>query len=542
MKEKLKNIYQYRIVTMILIMVIGIFLRTYKHHDWLLFEFDQVRDATLVEDIVENDKPWPDFGPTMRASSDSKDTLFKIGPIYYYFQIISAEIFGAEAQSMAYPDLLFSILSIPLFYYFLKRYFSYEISIILTFLYSVSFFSIKYSRFAWNPNPIPFFSILFILAMVEFLEKKERVSWWWVLALGISLGVGVQLHASMLLLFGALALLSFGYMLKLHLSVWKKIIVVIAIAALLNTPQILSEFRTGFQNSRFFFNSSVKDGGSKEENLTSVLAESLSCVVEANMHMISSYGGENCNYSYVKVFENNKAGKKFRESAPWSIFFFSAFFSIVGYLLLFKKWRDGKRGNGKYFLSFVLVYYAAFFVITIPIIGSGFKEFRHYLPVFFIPYFFLGIFLSYFLESKRRAVFLFTFMIAFLIFLILNITALTDYYHLLLSGKGNDGHSVYLGETEELVDYMIDKIENENTIYLASDKLYSGNIFLPGGYVAKKRGITIKRVLEKEEVPGGELFFYVDHFSDKKSGEVMESEVVGYKDFGEITLYELRNK
>ena len=101
------------------IIAVGIFLRTYNFHDWLDFRLDQVRDAVLVGEVVDGGE-WPDFGPSMKKSGISKDALFHVGPIYYHFQIISAKIFGDYPDKMAYPDLIFSILSIPLFYFFLK--------------------------------------------------------------------------------------------------------------------------------------------------------------------------------------------------------------------------------------------------------------------------------------------------------------------------------------------------------------------------------------------------------------------------------------
>ncbi|HHE45894.1 MAG TPA: hypothetical protein ENL05_00895, partial [Candidatus Moranbacteria bacterium] len=93
------------------IFLLGISLRTYQHKNWLYFDDDQANDAIIVSKVVENHQDWPLLGPNMG------NTTFRLGPIFYYFQIISAKIFGNNPNVLAYPDLFFSILTIPLFYY-----------------------------------------------------------------------------------------------------------------------------------------------------------------------------------------------------------------------------------------------------------------------------------------------------------------------------------------------------------------------------------------------------------------------------------------
>jgi hypothetical protein len=106
------------------IILLGTFLRAYNLNDWLDFGDDQVHDAILVEAVVRGETAWPLLGPDMSKSGNgstegsSRENRFHIGPVYYYFQILSAKMFGTEPYRLAYPDLLFSILSIPLFFIF----------------------------------------------------------------------------------------------------------------------------------------------------------------------------------------------------------------------------------------------------------------------------------------------------------------------------------------------------------------------------------------------------------------------------------------
>ncbi|MBP7060823.1 MAG: glycosyltransferase family 39 protein, partial [Candidatus Moranbacteria bacterium] len=181
--------------------LLGIFLRTYAFRDWMIFNPDQARDALLVQDMLAG-KVWPLLGP------QAGNTYFSLGPIFYYFQYASAWLFGSSAERMAYPDLLFSVLAIPLFFVFTRRFFTRPLSLVLTFLFTTSFFVVTYSRFAFNPNAIPFFTLLFFLALLQILDHAPRERFGWAALLGVAMGVGFQLHTILFIAMPFLALLS----------------------------------------------------------------------------------------------------------------------------------------------------------------------------------------------------------------------------------------------------------------------------------------------------------------------------------------------
>src|SRR3989344_5909340 len=83
------------------IILLGVFLRAYNFHDGLRFNADQARDATLASQVIDGGKAWPLLGPKAGG------TNFRLGPIFYYFQIISGKVFGNLPDKFAYPDLFF---------------------------------------------------------------------------------------------------------------------------------------------------------------------------------------------------------------------------------------------------------------------------------------------------------------------------------------------------------------------------------------------------------------------------------------------------
>ncbi len=104
---------------LILIVAAATAIRLYHFSDWLYFAMDQARDAMLVHDAFDKGiSQLPLLGP--RAAG----TFLRLGPAFYYFQYISAKLFNStDPAVLAYPDLFFSILSIPLFFFFLRLHF-----------------------------------------------------------------------------------------------------------------------------------------------------------------------------------------------------------------------------------------------------------------------------------------------------------------------------------------------------------------------------------------------------------------------------------
>jgi 4-amino-4-deoxy-L-arabinose transferase-like glycosyltransferase len=395
--EKMKKVSRAQWILLGLIAV-GIFLRTYHFSQLLVFASDQARDFGIVKNVLSGNSSWPLLGADMTGGRG-----FRLGPIYYYFQLLSALLFGVSAVSQAYPDLLFAILSIPLLYYFLKRYFSENTTLALTAVYVFSYFSIEYARFAWNVNLIPFFVLLLLISLNEFLVGEEKTAWKWIVGAGVALGVGIQLHAILLLLFPTLAFCGFVFLLRRNRKVWKKIVAIILLALVLNLPQFVSEQQTGFANTKTFFGAfffkSQRSGGTVFRGLILDVA----CNAQANTHILSSLGNKNiCNFLYSIQETSTTYNTKIKlEKDPLSLFgkFVSLLFSALGLWLLARNFfKDDLRR--KYFSGLVLFYSALYFLIMIPIAPGS--RLRYFLPIIFLPFVFLGLFFEFWVKKYPK--------------------------------------------------------------------------------------------------------------------------------------------
>ncbi len=390
---KLKQARSHTWILVVLILV-GIFFRIYHFQELLVFASDQARDLKIVSDVVNDNASWPLLGPDMTGGRG-----FRLGAIYYSFQIVSAKLFGVGPTQQAYPDVLFSILSIPLLYRFLRRYFDEKVSLLSTSVFVFSYFSIEYSRFAWNVNLIPFFVLLYLHSLVGFLEEKGKASWKWIVGIGIALGVGVQLHAILLLLLPAMSAIVFAFILFLDKRTWRKCAVVVLIALSLNTGQFISEQKTGLANTKTFFSAflfkSERTGGSFVKGVKLDLA----CNAQANVHILSSLGNKNiCNILYdpLVISPTYKTPIVF-QTDPLSIAGLVALlsFSVLGYGFLIYRLLTANE-SGKQAWGLVLLYGILYFLVMIPIAPGS--RMRYYLPIAFMPF----IFLSFVLEWLTR--------------------------------------------------------------------------------------------------------------------------------------------
>lgn len=505
-------------VILIGIFLFGVFLRAYHFHDWLLFELDQVRDASMVDRVLDGTEKFPLLGPTMRGSGETKESLFRVGPIYPYFQIFSAKIFSSRPDAMAYPDFLFSVFSIPLLYIFLKKYFIWFISLELTGLYAISFFSIQYSRFAWNPNSIPFFVLLFLISLYEFFSKREKVGVGYGVALGIAIGIGVQLHAIVLVVFSGIMLISGFLLLKKDLKIIKRLSLVLGVAILLNIPQIFSEINTGFSNTKTFFHMPASERNDDMFSLSNISNTAL-CYAEANVFMISSLslGGESCRFpdrSFSSYFSNPFVSPGF-------------FLSGFGFILLVRRWQSEADREKKMFVGIILLFFLVSFFSMVSVISSGFREFRYFSILFFLPYVFLGCLFEFFLKVRSIYVSGAILIVVGIFLFFANLSTIRGVTSELFVGEGNDGHSVYLGEVDRLVEYIIEESGGKNGAYLSGKADLLKNIFRPMEYVAKHQGFSLTKI-EKEDFSLTEVpSFYISKISKddrkKRASDFTES-------------------
>ncbi|MEI7891307.1 MAG: phospholipid carrier-dependent glycosyltransferase [bacterium] len=466
-----KNIIGWSGLALLLIMVVAIFVRTYKFDDYLYFKMDQSRDALMITNAVEN---GPQYLPLLGARAGAvklKHGFLRLGPIFYYFQYASGVIFhSTEAYVYAYPDLFFSILAIPLVFLLVGLYFSRRNALLITAMYAFSFLIIQYSRFAWNPNSLQFFLLLSFYGLLRFLDESsnKRKNWW--LALWMtSMTIGSQLH-----FFGFFSIVGIsGLLIIFHYQFWKKenvlaflkkdelkvighyALIMTFIFAVFYTPVIISDFYRGGENTHNFFEAL----GSKAEKRP---------IVEK----LIKDSKENLKY-YCLLTTSQCYGSDIKKDYP--AIFATALIFFAGIVLVVRNLRKkGLTGRKRDFLILVVAWLAVFTILTIPVAFQ--LRPRFFIVVFAIPFIFLGFIFEYFDEktSKKQAALLAILITAIIIAWNTNGTRAwfkeqassqkkdVDVKRTLIL-KAKDG--VTLGQLKGVADWMYSRHQKDSTMY-----------------------------------------------------------------------------
>lgn len=375
---------------LLLIIFMGIFLRTYHFADWMKFGEEQARDAKIARNVVENHGSLPLLGPK------AGDTKFKVGPAYYYFQSLSANVFGMTPDKLAYPDLFFSILTIPLLLFFLKKYFSNIISILLTALYAVSVVAVQNSRFAWNPNSIDFFVVLFLFSFLNAIEaEKQTAKVYWAMLTGIALGVGLQLHTTFLLIVPLVFLLNAAYVIKKKRGLsLELVLMVLGIIVFLNIPQIISEYQTGGENTRAFIEGILAPPQGERTWVGGFLSDA-SWQAQASAMFMTPFGNESISDYASAIGERNRRIDEVVSREPlvavrWRLML-EILLTLAGYWALIrflKKETDEKKKN---FLSLTGLYITVSLLVLFPVAHDLILVLRYLFIEQFVPFVLLGL-------------------------------------------------------------------------------------------------------------------------------------------------------
>lgn len=532
----------------LIVLFLGIFLRTYSFQNWLRFNADQSRDAEIVRNFLEGKSSLPLLGPWAGG------TDFGLGPIFYYFQIVSAKIFGIFPDKMAYPDLFFSILSIPLLFILLKKYFNSRISLACTALFSISMFVVQYSRFAWNPNSTPFFVMLFLYGIFEASDREGRERFFWAAVAGIALGVSMQLHTVLLLVMPIATLIFLEYVYKTtSKTMAKEFAVIFLFALLLNVPQIFGELESGGRNARAFFSGTLKKT-SNEMGIGTKVVENFLCQSQGNSYIISAIGpSADCGIAYISG--ELKRHKHLDKRMPiilesiWEIIFTLG--GIILWTAAIKRETDAKRKK-------ILVLLGIYFVTASVLLISLANEIstRFYLLMEFLPFLLLGFWIKNIFEwteekhKKTAVVFLSA---AFVLLVGINVyktgkmfAAFSLQGDIANDGVDNDSVSfITLNETRFIANYVVSHAGQQKKVYLEGRKAFIFKYLGSINYFTGEKDVVVKEYSEKETVPDDAIIFFIEdaNNSGQLDRNIREKYVAeDLQVFGRFSITKLKKK
>lgn len=254
--------------TIIFILLLSAFLRLYRIRDYMTFLGDEGRDAMVVYNILHGKLTL--LGPTASVGG------FFLGPIYYYFMAVFTFIFNYDPVGPSVMIALFGIATVWLIYKVCNEFFGKYVAIVAALLYAVSPVVVAYSRSSWNPNPLPFFSLLILYLTYKALLSKNKKHLF--IISGFLFGIAIQLHylalflAVVIIFFILLSnIISIKKFPRIILNTLKQYLLIFLGFLVGWIPFLAFEFRHGFPNIQSIFNyifHSGETGGSSNLLIT----------------------------------------------------------------------------------------------------------------------------------------------------------------------------------------------------------------------------------------------------------------------------------
>lgn len=181
---------QIRIFLLIILIGIAIFFRFWKIREYATFLGDEGRDMIILRNIFV-EKHLPFLGPSASVGG------FYLGPIYYWMAAPFLLLTKFDPIGPSYMVAIFGVATVLLLYKFLNEIVGFWQSFLVSLLYATAPLIVRYSRSSWNPNPLPFFSLLLIYCVYLGIKHKKII---YFIGAGAAFGVSIQLHYLALIL------------------------------------------------------------------------------------------------------------------------------------------------------------------------------------------------------------------------------------------------------------------------------------------------------------------------------------------------------
>ncbi|EKE25554.1 MAG: hypothetical protein ACD_5C00120G0001, partial [uncultured bacterium] len=461
-------------------------------------------------------------------------TAFKLGPAFYYLEYFSGAIFGSTPGGIALFIPIFSIASIFLFYLFFKNIFSTKITLALTLLYASSFYLIKYSRFAWNPNAIPFFLFAFLNLSLAILLSKRPL--YYHITLAAVVAIGIQLHTTLLIL---LPIFTFGLYTYLIIKNKKvpliKICAVLFTIAFLNVPFFLNDIKKDGENLRNFFSGAA----SKTESSTAIISNiknSFNFLAQGTAYSLTGLEPQKNWSKPVKLLQSGNI----TEIAAAFLAILITFFGIFLAVLKIKNEKTQSRKTALYFIASISIISLLLFTA----LGDE-LNIRFFIVIIFLPFMFLGFSLEYLSnyfkdKSFRLAIIIIT--ILLLTFTSLNIAKYVQVYDLETSQKNTSAYGgISVGESRGISEYIKETLEN-----YPDSKPYTFPFEFKRSldYFNSKSGISVHSFSANNLADKSILFLVAEKESAEKSLDKLNGQfdVLEQKNIGRFTIFKLLPK
>ncbi len=171
---------------LVLILVIGLFLRIYKLKEFYAFEHDQDLYSWIVKDIVAN------HHLRLIGQLTSIEGVF-IGPLFYYLLVPFFVLLKMDPIAATIPAAILGLLTIFSIYFVLAKLFNSKVGLVGALLYSVSVQNVFWDRWVVPTQPTILWSVWFLFVVISISRGKWKV----LPILGVLMGLIWNIHIAL---------------------------------------------------------------------------------------------------------------------------------------------------------------------------------------------------------------------------------------------------------------------------------------------------------------------------------------------------------
>lgn len=219
---------------LLVLVLLAAFVRFYRIGKLGHFVYDQARDALYIKRMIVDHK----F--RLIGTQSSIPGLYT-GPAYYYLMLPFLWAFKLNPVGIDVGVALLGLLTVGLLYWLAKVFSrNYLVAWLTALIFAVQPEIVSQSRFAWNPNATPFFSLFFVFGLYLVVNKKV-IGW---LITFFSLAVLLQLHYSAVCFLPGLVFFLVVFRKRIKFNRW--FLIGLLLFFFLMSPLVLFDLRHGF--------------------------------------------------------------------------------------------------------------------------------------------------------------------------------------------------------------------------------------------------------------------------------------------------------
>ncbi len=171
------------------IMLLALLVRLYWITDMAWFSFDQATHLQAIYDLIYNGR-WRflALGPAML---DKQGLVAYLGPAYYWL-LVPVQLVATGPWSAIIQVAVFGSLTAGLLSWLGRSWFSDWTGYGLGLAWAVNYKAVLTEQLIWNPSYLPFFSLVYLVAVTHYLKGASQ----WLLVICFVVGILSQLHGS----------------------------------------------------------------------------------------------------------------------------------------------------------------------------------------------------------------------------------------------------------------------------------------------------------------------------------------------------------